>query len=66
MRNISWNTTKATTGFDFSVYEVVSRTEPNAEGKYADFVQLKAGNCATRAQAKGHAQQWVRYLKAQA
>ena len=66
MRNISWNTMKTAEGFNFSVYEIVSRSEPNAEGMYADIVPLKVGSCSTRAQAKGLAQRWVRYLKAQA
>jgi hypothetical protein len=66
MRNISWNTTKAAEGFNFSVYEIIGRQEPNAEGSYADIVVLKTGSRATRAQAKGLAQKWCRYLKAQA
>lgn len=65
-RNISWSTTKNSAGFAFRVYEVISSAEPNADGNYAEFVTLKTGILATRAQAKGHAQRWCRYLKAQA
>jgi hypothetical protein len=65
-RIISWSTTKTAEGFAFRVYQVLPRTEPNAEGQYADVVTLKAGTRATRAQAKGRAQKWVRYLKAAA
>lgn len=66
MRNISWNTTKTAEGFSFEVYEIVGRSEPAAAGRYADLVTLKTGCRSTRAQAKGLAQRWVRYLKAQA
>lgn len=66
MRNISWSTTKTTDGFGFKVYEVVGLAQPNAEGHHAEFVTLKTGSRTTRAQAKGLAQKWCRYLKAQA
>lgn len=62
-RNISWRTTKVAAGFDFAVIEIISRSEPDADGKYADLVTLKTGNRPTRAQAKGLAQRWVRYFK---
>lgn len=62
-RIISWNTTKTAEGYAYRVYQVVPRTEPNAEGQYADTVTLRTGTRATRAQAKGRAQQWCRYLK---
>jgi len=63
-KNISWNTTKTTNGFDFRVYEIVSRSEPNEQGHYADLVTLRTGSAPSRAVAKNQAQKWVRYLKA--
>jgi hypothetical protein len=63
MRNISWNTTKTQTGFAFSVYEIIGRTEPDANGNYADCVTLKTGTAPSRAIAKSTAQKWIRYLK---
>jgi hypothetical protein len=63
MRNISWNTTKTAEGFSFKVYEIIGRPQPNAQGSYADLITLKTGTRATRAQAKGIAQKWCRYLK---
>lgn len=65
-RNITWNTTKTDAGFAFRVYEVIPRAVPNSDGSYADFVTLKTGALSTRAQAKGQAQRWCRYLKAAA
>jgi hypothetical protein len=65
--NISWNTTKTAAGYNFRVYLIVGRTEaegPFDDGLYGRITTLKTGTCATRAQAKGLAQRWGRYLKA--
>jgi hypothetical protein len=66
MKNISWNTTKSAEGFQFRVYEIIGRQIADASGSYADWVILRTGTHRTRAQAKGMAQRWCRYLKAAA
>jgi hypothetical protein len=58
---LSWNTHKTETGaYCWTVKKVTSSTEPLANGRYARFDLVKQGLCATRAQAKGHAQAWMR------
>lgn len=65
--NISWNTTKSAAGYDFRVYLLEGRTEaegPFDDGMYGRTTTLKTGTQRTRAQARGLAQRWCRYLKA--
>lgn len=54
---ITWKTKKTDTGFDWFVIEVLYGQ---------DNVVLKSGTLKTRAQAKGQAQRWVRFLKHEA
>ena len=51
----SWNTTKTAAGYRWAVYSNVSRTTPNAEGRYVDSSLFAEGICRTRAQAVGAA-----------
>jgi hypothetical protein len=62
----SWNTKKVDGQYTWFVKSVTSRTTPNSAGQYADTVVIKTGTKATRAQAKGLAVKWARYLKASA
>jgi hypothetical protein len=51
----TWNTHKTETGFEYRVYTV---------GYQVPSETLKAGLCATRAQAVSKAKAWTRYFKA--
>lgn len=65
MTTFTWNTRKTASGtFEAVVSKFESRSTPNAQGLYADTVEIKRIPCKTRAIAKTHAQKWVRYLKA--
>lgn len=52
---ITWRTKKVENGFEYSVIEV---------GYQVDTITHKTGVLATRAQAKGQAQKWAKYIKA--
>lgn len=52
----TWRTTKVDGGFEYHVYSF---------GYQVPEETLKLGVCATRAQAKGFAQRWLRRYKAQ-
>lgn len=61
----SWSTKKVDNGFKAIVTKSVTRSTPNANGKYADTEIVQQAVTTTRARARGWAQKWVRYYKAQ-
>ncbi len=62
----SWNTKKTQAGFKWTVSEIKKRNTVNEFGKYADSRIIKEGLRSTRAQSKGIATKWVKYLTANA
>lgn len=62
----SWNT-KVTNGqFVAVITKNVSRTEPNAEGRYVDTEVVNTAICTSRAKAVGYAKKMVRFYIANA
>lgn len=61
-----WNTRTNGIAFEAVVTKMISRTEPNEQGRYCDTEVVKVAAFSTRAKAVGYAKKMVRYYAAHA